>query len=176
MRIRILRKRCGLSVRELALRSELSPAMISYAERGVNSMSLVTLEKILSALGCSVADFFAEGDSAGRGPVFPRERMRVVSDHDRTYTILFGRLPGVPIEMCDEHIMQSMGKPSFSTLKHDIAGYLLAGSLVLEFRGAQRKLLRAGDAFHIPKNTAHRGYASDDEGARLITIACLPSE
>lgn len=176
MRIRILRKRCGLSVRELALRSELSPAMISYAERGVNSMSLVTLEKVLSALGSSIAEFFTEGGSPGAGPVFPRERMRVVSDHDRTYTILFRHPPGVPIEMSDEHIRATTVRPSFSRLKHDIAGYLLTGALILEIRGAERRALRPGDAFHVPKNTAHRGYAADDGGARLITIAYLPSE
>jgi transcriptional regulator with XRE-family HTH domain len=171
MRIRALRKRCGLSMRELALRSELSPALISYAERGVTSMSLVTLEKVLTALGTSITEFFSEGDSSDQGPIFSREKMHVVSDADRTYTLLFARGVGGHVEMADEHIRPSAVKPNFTRLKNDIAGYLLSGTLILEIKGEDKRTLRPGDAFYLPRNISHRGYAAGDEEVRLITAS-----
>jgi transcriptional regulator with XRE-family HTH domain len=172
-RLRNLRKRCGVSVRELALRAELSPALISYAERGITSMSLVTLEKALSALGTSFAEFFGEQSASGAGPVYAREQMRTLSDSDRTYTILFNRQAGAGVEMADEHIRPSKTKPPFTVLKSDIAGYVLAGSLVLEVRGEGSKTLRTGDGFYLKKRTAHRGYAAGADEVRLITVSVL---
>lgn len=173
-RIRILRQRCGLSIRELALRSEMSPALISYAERGVNSMSLVTLEKVLGALGTSIGEFFSEERPSDAGPFFSRERMPVVSDADRTYTLLFSRGSGVPVEMSDERIRPSKVKPSFTRLKNDIGGYVLSGDLTLEVRGEGQRTLRPGDAFYVTKYTAHRGFAAKGEEVHLITVAYFP--
>lgn len=158
-------------MRELALRSELSPALISYAERGMTSMSLVTLEKVLSALGTSIAEFFSEDSSSDEGPVLSREKMQVVSDADRTYTLLFGRGVGGQVEMADEHIRPSPEKPNFTRLKNAIAGYLLSGNLILEIKGEAPRSLRPGDAFYLGRNISHRGYADGDEEVRLITVS-----
>jgi transcriptional regulator with XRE-family HTH domain len=168
-RIHLLRKRYGLSIRKLAQRADVSSAMISYVERGVNSVSLVTLQKVLTALGISMADFFTDKDAGGVGPVFAREQMRVVSDPDRTYTLLLSNRPGVQLEMFDEHIRPSKRRPDYAKLASDVAGYVLSGILVLDVKGEERRTLRAGDAFYVTKGTTHRGYAPGDQEARLIT-------
>lgn len=170
VRIQSLRKRCGYSIRELAAKAGVSAAMISYVERGVNSLSLSTLQRVLAALGSSLAEFFAEKEADGEGPVFAREQMRVVSDPERTYTILLSKRPGVQVEMFDEHIRPSRQKPEFETLKCDVAGCVLAGKLALDVKGEKRRTLRTGDAFYVTKGTTHRGYALDGEEARLITV------
>ncbi len=164
-----MRKRSGLSVRNLAELADVSPAMISYAERGVNSLGLVTLQKVLTALGTSMAEFFTEKDSAGVGPVFAREQMRVVSDPARTYTMLLSNRPGVKLEMLDEHIRYSKKKPEYSKLKSDVAGYILSGILVLDVKTEPSRLLRAGDAFYLIQGVSHRGYAPEGREAHLIT-------
>ena len=45
-RIPMLRKRCGLSIRQLAELSGVTAGMISCIERGKNSPSIATLQKI----------------------------------------------------------------------------------------------------------------------------------
>jgi transcriptional regulator with XRE-family HTH domain len=170
-RIQSLRKRYGLSIRELARKAEVSAAMISYAERGVSSLSLVTLQKVLTALGTSLTEFVSGEDKGGAGPVFARERMRVVAGEERTYTILLSKRPGVQLEMFDEHIQPSKKKPEYAKLECDVAGYVLAGCLVLDVKGAEKRTLRAGDAFYVGKGTAHRGYAVGDKAARLVTAS-----
>ena len=168
-RLRALRKRGGLSVRQLAERAGLSASMLSYVERGETSMSLVTLEKILSALGVSVAAFFSEQEKPPSGNVFPRETMQTVGDLERTYTILFGGAPHVEIEVVDEYIRPAGRTPPFTELGENIAGYVLSGELVLEVQKTGRRVLRAGDAFHVAAGYSHRGYVKSGE-ARLLTI------
>ena len=143
--------------------------MISYVERGMSSLSLVTLQKVLTAMGTSMAEFFTDNVALGAGPVFAREQMRVVSDPDRTYTILLKNRPGVQLEMFDEHIRPAKKKPDYTKLNSDVAGYVLSGSLILDIKGEERRTLRAGDAFYVAKGTTHRGYAPEGQEARLIT-------
>ena len=172
-RIQTLRKRSGLSIRQLAKRADVSQAMLSYVEQGKNSMSLTTLEKVLIALGTSLDEFFTNGERevSGSGPVFAREQMRVVSDTDRTYTMLLGNRPSAQLGMFDEHIRPAKKKPEYTKHECDVAGYVLSGSLILEVKGEKKRSLRTGDAFYLPKGTMHRGYAPEGEEARLITVS-----
>jgi transcriptional regulator with XRE-family HTH domain len=169
-RIQALRKRCGLSIRQLAKVAGVTPAIISCIERGKNSPSITTLQKILSALGTDLAAFFARDNVLQEGPVFLREYMRAISDGDRTYTIVFGKQPDVGVEIFDETIRKSEQRPPFETLKCDVAGYVLAGSLVLEIKKKPKQTLRPGDAFYIQKGQEHRGFPDCDEPVRLVTV------
>ena len=130
----MLRKRCGLSIHQLAGLSGVTAGMISCIERGKNSPSITTLQKVLSALGTDLATFFSAEKKRQDGPVFLREHMRAISDGDRTYTIVFGKQPGVGLEMLDETIRPSKRRPPFEILKCDVAGYILSGKLALEIK------------------------------------------
>lgn len=169
-RIQILRKRCGLSIRQLGGLAGVTPAIISCIERGKNSPSIATLQKILGALGTDLATFFAQDHQQQDGPVFLREHMRAISDGDRTYTIVFRKQPGVGVEMFDETIRRSKRRPPFETLKCDVAGYILSGNLAVELKKQGKQVLRPGDAFYITKGQEHRGFAADDEPVRLVTV------
>jgi transcriptional regulator with XRE-family HTH domain len=169
-RIQLLRKRSGMSLRSLAEQSGVATGMISYVERGQTSPSLATLQKILSALGTDLGSFFATEAGTGRGPVFPREQMQMISDRQRSYTMLLTRQPGIRLEMLDEEIRPSRKKPEFETLACDVAGYVLSGKLTLEFEHRKKQTVRPGDAFYVTKGTTHRGYASGDDPVRLVTV------
>ena len=59
-RIKTLRTRNGLTLEELASRSELSKGFISQLENNVTSPSISTLEDITEVLGVSLENFFKE--------------------------------------------------------------------------------------------------------------------
>lgn len=169
-RIQMLRKRCGLSIRQLAGQAGVTAGIISCIERGKNSPSIATLQKILSALGTDLASFFAQEQEPQEGPVHLREHMRAISDGDRTYTVVFTPQSGVDVEMLDETIRPSKRRPAFETLQCDVAGYILSGNLVLEIKDQAKQTLRPGDAFYIRKGQEHRGFASEEEPVRLVTV------
>ena len=173
-RLRLLRRRTGVSLRALAQQAGVTPAMISYIENGKASPSVVTLEKLLGVLGVSLADFFGAERAVADGPVFPRESMRLVADDERSYTVVFPRLPGIGVAFLDELLQPGVPVPEFETQPADVAGYVLSGELVLEIQGEAPRTLRPGDAFYVPAGVSHRGHAAAAEAVRLIT-ATVPA-
>ncbi len=59
-RIKHMRKQKGLTLDELASRSELSKGFLSQLENDLTSPSITTLDDILEALGSSLSEFFSE--------------------------------------------------------------------------------------------------------------------
>lgn len=173
-RLRLLRRRTGISLRSLAERAGIAPAMVSYIENGKASPSVVTLEKLLGALDISLADFFGAERAAPAGPVFAREGMRLVADAERSYTVVFPSRPDIHVAFLDELLQPGISAPAFETQPADVAGYVLSGELILEFQGEAPSVLRPGDAFYVPAGVSHRGYAAKDDAVRLITATVPP--
>lgn len=59
-RLRELRTSIGLSQEKLALRSDIDRTYIASVEAGKRNISIVNLEKLISALGVSFEEFFKE--------------------------------------------------------------------------------------------------------------------
>ena len=59
-KIKQLRIQKGLTLEELASRSELTKGFLSQLERNLTSPSIATLNDIVEALGSSLSDFFKE--------------------------------------------------------------------------------------------------------------------
>ena len=57
-KIKMLRQANGLTLEELANRSELTKGFLSQLERDLTSPSITTLEDILEALGTNLQEFF----------------------------------------------------------------------------------------------------------------------
>lgn len=59
-RIRELRNKAGLSQEKLALAAGLDRTYVASVENGKRNISIVNLEKIINALGCTLATFFQD--------------------------------------------------------------------------------------------------------------------
>ena len=68
LRIKLARRRRGLSQEELAERIDRSTEAISSIERGRTLPNFVTLERLAKALGTPVRDFFDIGPEVGDNP------------------------------------------------------------------------------------------------------------
>ena len=78
-KIKDLRIKNGLTLEELASRSELTKGFLSQLERDLSSPSISTLEDILEALGTNLSDFFQSAPQEeqivfGKNDVFVDER------------------------------------------------------------------------------------------------------
>jgi quercetin dioxygenase-like cupin family protein len=60
----------------------------------------------------------------------------------------------------------------------DVVGYIVSGTIRLQIEGQPEQRLRAGDAFHEPKDTLipHFDNASRDELAVFIAAYLLPED
>lgn len=92
-RIRAWRINRGMTQEELAEKAELHPTYIGQAERGEKNLTLVSLEKILSALSVSFSEFFAYMEAAKNEPTTAARCYELInskskSEQEKLYRIL----------------------------------------------------------------------------------------
>lgn len=172
-RLRSLRLRCRLSMRELANQAGVAPSYVSGIERGRISPTIATMRKLLNAMGSDLGSFFAAEPTHGEGYVFRRQNMHSTADKNRCYTFIFPRRADMKLEMLEEEYTPGE-KPVFETINSDFAGYVIAGQLLLEIPGKNPTKLRTGDAFYLPAGTPVRGRCFQSESTRIITVQVPP--
>ena len=162
-------------MRELAILADVAPSYVSGIERGGLSPTIATLRKLLNAMGGDLGSFFAAKPTHGEGGyVFRRQNMHSVADKNRCYTFILPRRKDMKLEMIEEEYTPRE-KPAFETINSDLAGYVIAGELLLEIRGKEPVKLRTGDAFYVPAGTPVRGRCYKSESTRLITVQVPPN-
>ncbi|MGA2865290.1 MAG: helix-turn-helix domain-containing protein [Verrucomicrobiota bacterium] len=169
-KLRALRLRAHLSMRELARQAGVAASYVSNLEAGRVSATLASLRKLLVVLSPDIGPFFALARPAVEGWVFRRQQMQTTSDAGRSYTFILPVRADLRLNMMDEELFAGE-QPEFETLDGDLAGYVLSGELVLEFEGEKPQILHAGDAFYAPAGRPVPGGCGWGKSVRLVTVA-----
>ena len=98
-RVRCLREKANLGLRELSRLAGVAPASLSAIEKGVSSPTLGTLHKVVNALGSDFQEFFAVPAPMNGSPVFRAADMRVADDMHRKYVFLLPKQEDIRFEM-----------------------------------------------------------------------------
>jgi transcriptional regulator with XRE-family HTH domain len=163
LRIRARRQALGISLRELAARTELSAAFLSQVERGQANTSLGSLRRIAAALDAPLIYFLDEDDAAsapqydpvvrrGRRPKFSSpdsvvEYELLTPDLSRKMEVICGRVkPG------SGNVVRHLREPTEEWI------YVLSGSLLVRLQTAEY-VLDPGDSIYF-------------EGAQLRALEC----
>ena len=168
-RLRVLRLRAHLSMRELARRAAVAVSCVSNLEAGRLPVSLATLRKLLVALDTDLGPFFAEELPPPSGWVFRRHQMCATTDAGRCYTFILPARADIGVILLDEELFAGE-QPEFESLSGDLAGYVLTGELEFQMRGEKPQVLQPGDAFYIPARREARGRCVRGGSVRLVTV------
>ena len=170
-KLRNLRQRSNISLRQLAKLANVSVSYISAVEKDQASPTLATLRRILLALGTNFINFFSEEDNNNNEQyIFRKSAMHTVTDSDREYTFILPHRDDIHVELMDENYFSSNKLPEFETMDCDFAGYVVSGNIVIEIDNHPPAHLSCGDAFHVPRGISLRGYCEQGEKARLLTV------
>lgn len=151
-RLKELRLTNGLTLEELAARSELTKGFLSQLERDLTSPSLSTLEDILEALGTNLSEFFApEKDEQ---LVFTPEDYFVneQADYKMTWIVPNAQKNEMEPVLLDLYEGASYTQPSFAG---QALGYVLKGRVRLVV-GPKTIDLKKGETFYVNGRHAHR--------------------
>lgn len=171
-KIKALRTANGLTLEELAARSELSKGFLSQVERDLTSPSIATLEDILEALGTTLAEFFQEQS----------EEQVVFSKED----YFKAERDGYTVEWIVPNAQKNEMEPILMTIaphghSQQIAnhqgqelGYILKGSLVLELENGRRMKLRSGETFYLDGTLAHHLENPTATEAKVLWVSTPP--
>jgi len=162
-RIKERRQSLGISLRELAGRTELSAAFLSQVERGQANTSLSSLRRIAGALDTPLIYFLEDGDSpsvpqhdpvvrAGRRPKFSSpdsvvEYQLLTPDLSRKMEVISGRVkPG------SGNVVRHLREPTEEWI------YVLSGALLVRLQ-TMEYVLDPGDSIYF-------------EGDQLSALEC----
>lgn len=173
--IRKLRKQKHCTLQDLANRSGLSVSFLSQTERGVCSISIVSLEKICDALGTSLLEVLSNGQKK----VPTAAAVSPVIHEGQGVQVQLGSDP-----MTYEHLTIKLSQQRFEVIVHNIPvgyrsdvlahegeefGYVLSGKLILQTKDRDYDLY-AGESYHLSATEPH-GYAAGDEPVRVLVVS-----
>lgn len=170
-KIKHLRMQKGLTLGELASRSELSKGFLSQLERNLTSPSIVTLSDVLEALGTNLADFFRE--EKNDKTVFKKADFFV--DEREDYTIHW-IVPNTQKNQMEPILIElPQGADSFEIEPHggEEFGYVLEGAIQLVCDSTSHRV-RRGETFYLHGRTFHHLHNDQKTTARVLWISTPP--
>lgn len=172
--LRQLRTERNLSVRTLAGRTGFSPSFVSQVELNQASPSIASLERLATALGVTLGEFF--GDSGETAPAITRtgKRRPLTSWWSRAQIeALTPTRAGWPFEtvMITIAVGGSSGPRLHAHPGHQFV-IVFDGAVQLTL-GTEIQTLRRGDAVNLEPRTPHRWENSGKAAARIAVVSSL---
>ena len=149
--VRRLRHQAGMSVRKLARESGFSPSFMSQVENGQVSPSISSMEKIATAVGVTLGDFFAAVSGADGGLIVRVGERQALSSGWSAAEIEALSVPGPRVRL--EALLITL-RPGGRSGKHPYAhdreefAFVTRGEVMLTL-GPEEHRLRRGDAATI---------------------------
>jgi transcriptional regulator with XRE-family HTH domain len=174
-KLRAVRLAFGLSQRELAKRASVTNGMISLIEQGRVSPSVGSLQKILTAVPMTMAEFFTRdleshvdvvfrsGDLPDVGTGAIQYRLVAASRRDRKMSILWETYE--PDSDTGEDLLTHSGEEG---------GVVVEGELELTVAG-RTWLLGPGDAYYFDSRLPHRFRNPGKVAARIVSANTPPT-
>jgi transcriptional regulator with XRE-family HTH domain len=172
-RVQTLRIDRGLTLRELADRSDVSVSMLSSVERGEKAPTVVVLDRVAAGLDVSLASLVAADEAA-------RIIVRRAADQDRLdepggwqRTILSPVVPGVNFEWIRSTLppgCEAGTFPAYAPGSHEFVA-VQSGTLTLTI-GERELSLSAGDSAYFAADAPH-GYANRGQTRCIYHVAAL---
>jgi transcriptional regulator with XRE-family HTH domain len=176
IKLKELRRRRRLAVRELALRSGVSHSSISLIERDQISPSVDTLGAILDALGSTLTGFFSELQSSlPYSPFYPAGELAEIGKAEAiSYRMIGANHPNRAMLML--HETYAVGADSGEAFSHSAqeAGMVIRGAIEIAV-GGQSRVLREGDGYYVDSRLPHRFRNIGEEKSEIVSAITPPT-
>ncbi len=170
-KIKRLRIKNGLTLEELASRSELTKGFLSQVERNLTSPSIATLNDILEALGTSLASFFKEDTE--EKCVFTQDDF--FTDTKDGYVVHW-IVPNAQKNEMEPILIEIEANGQSQIMDpHDGEefGYVLSGRIKL-IDGEKETIVKKGETFYIKGINTHYLKNESHASAKVLWITTPP--
>ena len=175
-RLRAARTKRSLSLRSAAERAGISASYLSLVERGLAEPSVALLQRVASAYGGTLLEFFgtAPGGTAGPKLVRTSERRRL-RGFDRVEIEDLVTFPNAVLEI--DIFSVAPGGGSGGAYSHDgeEALYVLDGELDVWLDDAEHYHIEAGDTLYFRSAQQHRWMNQSNTTTRLFWVNTPPT-
>jgi len=175
-RIKALRKKQGLSQKELAEKTGVTPSSISQVEKNLIYPSLPALFRMADSLSVEVGSFF-DGYAAGPHGCVYHAAAGVSATFDKAAKGMIEGVQLLPPDMKEAGVEPFLLRIEpgrklaghFFTHKGDEMGYLLAGTLTVQIN-EQIQEVGAGDLVYLNKDTPEQWENTGQVAAELLWV------
>jgi len=172
-RFRQLRMKNGLTLEELASRTELSRGFLSQLERNIASPSISTLEDIVEVLGVSMAEFFSE--DVEKKVVFTEQDYFVDEKEEMTITYV---VPNAQKNQMEPLLLELQPNGSSQIIlphEGEEMGYILQGKVTLmNLTRKSSHTVKKGETFYIKGDFRHCLVNNGKSIAKILWISTPP--
>lgn len=172
IRLKLLRKKLGVTLEVLAEKSGMTKSYLSKVERGLNTPSIAAALKLARALNVNVEELFSE-DSARL------DNYSLVRSDQRQLLSGTGQSPGYAVlahQVSERNLLPFMMFPPFeftdpSFKEHAGEEFLFVheGAVEVDFM-TERVILQKGDALHFNAQKPHRLRSVGQVQAQLLVV------
>ena len=155
-KIKQLRIQKGLTLEELASRSELTKGFLSQLERELTSPSIATLNDIVEALGSSLAEFFKEEEQE----IYAINWIVPNTQKNAMEPILIELPQGGDSFVMDPHSGEEFG-------------YVLEGAIILMV-GEEKHIVHKGETFYLSGKSRHYLKNEKKTTAKVLWVSTPP--
>jgi transcriptional regulator with XRE-family HTH domain len=172
-RIKVLRKRLGLSQRELARRAGITNASVSLIERNQMSPSVASLKKVLDSLGVSMAEFFSGRALFDDQIFFRAEELTEIGENGVSFRQVGQDLDGRALQVLHEFYQPGAdtGEQLYTHTAEE-SGIVVRGEIEITV-GAETRKLGPGDAYYFDSRIPHRFRNTGSEECEIVS-SCTP--
>jgi transcriptional regulator with XRE-family HTH domain len=153
-KIRVLRKKYNMKLKDLSEKTGLSVSFLSQVERGSTSLAIISLKKIADALDVPITDFFENDNTQDFTVNVEHQKTFRIEGSSAQYTRLAGNFSGRSLEplivTLDPGLVQD---PIFSHPGEEFY-YVLQGAVIINVDGKEY-LVKTGDSIHFPSHLPH---------------------
>jgi transcriptional regulator with XRE-family HTH domain len=176
-RLNEVRKKAGLSQRELAKRVGVTNSTISMIEKNNVSPSVSSLQKILSGMSMTLLEFFEAEDNDVYIPqiVYTTDDFTDVSSSQVKRKSLGQYFPNRQLEFTIEVFPPGAEKSIDMGLETgDKAGFVIEGQLVLTI-GERTNVVGKEEGFYFDSSDVHFFRNENETACRMVVVRALPA-
>ncbi|MDR1781496.1 MAG: XRE family transcriptional regulator [Bacilli bacterium] len=171
-KLKRLRLKNGLTLEELANRTELTKGFLSQLERDKTTTSVQTLLDILEVLGTTPVEFFDTSDEKMK-VVFTKEDCFIQKNADYTITWLVSNAQKNMMEPILLELSSKKTSNKIPPFEGEAFGYVLQGEVTLYYN-EKEYLLKEKNSFYLEGISEHYLVNKGNIEAKIIWIVSPP--
>ena len=173
-KLQALRKRHGLSQRQLAEKAGLTHGTVSFIERNKISPSIGTLRQILDSISMTLSDFFSDNQDSKNDFFYSREDLLEVGSGGVSLLQIGKNLNGLPLQILLERYPPRAETAStpYRCRSGEEGGFVIEGEIEITVNVTTR-ILKPNEGYLFPSHLEHKMRNVGDVDC-VIVSACTP--
>src|SRR5690625_3517989 len=169
-RIREMRKRSNMTLKQLSEKTDLSIGFLSQVERGTTSLAINSLKKIANAFEINISEFFQDYNNHTYVTRKDQERIFQVQGLETIFLNLSGNFDKRRLGPYKLVLAPKQKKNKTFTFSGEEFYYVLKGKVRFTIEGKEYDI-EEGDSIHFPSHLEHNGEnLLDEEESHLLGV------